>query len=103
MQIGRRFRGESGRRRRGPGNLSARCPRLRALSGHQRKGAGWLRQILGAPLAHLVRHYCETRGRDVRLEQALQVELPDKGYQGWHLFFIFPSAVRKTLYGRRID
>jgi RNA polymerase sigma-70 factor (ECF subfamily) len=37
--------------------------------------AGWLRQILGARLADVVRHYCGTQGRDVRLEQALQVEL----------------------------
>jgi RNA polymerase sigma-70 factor (ECF subfamily) len=37
--------------------------------------AGWLRKILGARLADLVRHYCGTVGRDVRLEQALQVEL----------------------------
>jgi RNA polymerase sigma-70 factor (ECF subfamily) len=37
--------------------------------------AGWLRQILAARLADLVRRYCGTRGRDVRLEQALQVEL----------------------------
>jgi RNA polymerase sigma-70 factor (ECF subfamily) len=37
--------------------------------------AGWLRQILAARLADLVRRYCGTQGRDVRLEQALQVEL----------------------------
>ena len=37
--------------------------------------AGWLRQILAARLADLVRRYCGTQCRDVRLEQALQVEL----------------------------
>ena len=40
-----------------------------------RELAGWLRQILAARLADLVRRYCGTRGRDVRLERALQVEL----------------------------
>jgi RNA polymerase sigma-70 factor (ECF subfamily) len=37
--------------------------------------AGWLRQILAARLADLFRRYCQTQRRDVRLEQALQVEL----------------------------
>jgi RNA polymerase sigma-70 factor (ECF subfamily) len=37
--------------------------------------AGWLRRILAARLANLVRRFCGTQGRDVRLEQALQVEL----------------------------
>ena len=37
--------------------------------------AAWLRQLLAARLADLVRRYCGTQGRDVRLEQALQVEL----------------------------
>jgi RNA polymerase sigma-70 factor (ECF subfamily) len=37
--------------------------------------AGWLRQILAARLADLLRRYCGTRRRDVRLERALQVEL----------------------------
>ena len=32
---------------------------------------GWLRQILASRLARLVRHYCGTRGRDVRLERDL--------------------------------
>jgi RNA polymerase sigma-70 factor (ECF subfamily) len=37
--------------------------------------AGWLRQILAARLADLVRRYCGTQGRDVHLERALQGEL----------------------------
>jgi RNA polymerase sigma-70 factor (ECF subfamily) len=41
----------------------------------ERELAGWLRQILAARLADLVRRYCGTQGRDVRLEQTLQVEL----------------------------
>jgi RNA polymerase sigma-70 factor (ECF subfamily) len=35
----------------------------------------WLRQILAMNLAHLVRRYCGTRRRDVRLERALVDEL----------------------------
>jgi RNA polymerase sigma-70 factor (ECF subfamily) len=37
--------------------------------------AGWLRKILAARLADLIRRYCGTQGRDIRLEQGLQVEL----------------------------
>ena len=37
--------------------------------------AGWLRQILAARLADLVRRFCGSQRRDVRLEQALEVEL----------------------------
>jgi RNA polymerase sigma-70 factor (ECF subfamily) len=43
--------------------------------GTVRELAGWLRQILAARLADLLRRYCATQGRDVRLEQSLQVEL----------------------------
>jgi RNA polymerase sigma-70 factor (ECF subfamily) len=35
----------------------------------------WLRKILAHNLANLVRHYCGTRGRDVRLERELEFEL----------------------------
>jgi RNA polymerase sigma-70 factor (ECF subfamily) len=37
--------------------------------------AGWLRQILASRLAKLVRHYCGTQRRDVRLERRLAAEL----------------------------
>jgi RNA polymerase sigma-70 factor (ECF subfamily) len=37
--------------------------------------AGWLRQILAARLADLLRHYCGAQSRDVQLERALAVEL----------------------------
>jgi RNA polymerase sigma-70 factor (ECF subfamily) len=36
---------------------------------------GWLRQILASRLARLIRHYCGTRGRDIRLERELAWEL----------------------------
>ena len=35
----------------------------------------WLRKILAHNLANVVRHYCGTQGRDVRLERELEVEL----------------------------
>jgi RNA polymerase sigma-70 factor (ECF subfamily) len=37
--------------------------------------ASWLRQILAGCLSHLVRRYCGTQGRDVRLERALEHEI----------------------------
>jgi RNA polymerase sigma-70 factor (ECF subfamily) len=37
----------------------------------------WLRQILAATLANLVRHYCGTKRRDVRMERDLAGELED--------------------------
>jgi RNA polymerase sigma-70 factor (ECF subfamily) len=37
----------------------------------------WLRQILATALANLVRHYCGTRRRDVRLERNLEDELDE--------------------------
>jgi RNA polymerase sigma-70 factor, ECF subfamily len=37
--------------------------------------AGWLRQILASRLAKLVRRYCDTRQRDIRLERELAGEL----------------------------
>jgi RNA polymerase sigma-70 factor (ECF subfamily) len=37
--------------------------------------AAWLRQILASCVAHLVRRYCGTQARDVRLERVLADEL----------------------------
>jgi RNA polymerase sigma-70 factor (ECF subfamily) len=36
---------------------------------------GWLRQILAGNIAHLIRRYCGTQRRDVRLERQLEEEL----------------------------
>jgi RNA polymerase sigma-70 factor (ECF subfamily) len=43
--------------------------------GSEAEFVGWLRQILAARLANLVRHYLGTKGRDVRLERELAGEL----------------------------
>jgi RNA polymerase sigma-70 factor (ECF subfamily) len=43
---------------------------------------GWLRQILALNVANLVRHYCGTQGRDVRLERELAEELERSSF-GW--------------------
>lgn len=55
---------------------------------HQFRGAteaelvAWLRQILAANVANLVRHYYGTQGRDVRLERELADEL-ERSSQAW--------------------
>jgi RNA polymerase sigma-70 factor (ECF subfamily) len=41
---------------------------------------GWLRQILAATLANLVRHYCGTQRRDVRLERDLTAALDESSH-----------------------
>jgi RNA polymerase sigma-70 factor (ECF subfamily) len=53
--------------------------------------AGWLRQVLAARLADQVRRYCGTQGRDVRLEQALQIEL-DRSSQVLDLGLVAPHS-----------
>jgi RNA polymerase sigma-70 factor (ECF subfamily) len=76
MQIGRRLQGKAD-----PADVVQETFLHAVRDAAQFRGssdkelAGWLRQILAARLADLVRRYCGTRGRDVRLEQALQVEL----------------------------
>ena len=40
----------------------------------------WLRQILAARLATLMRHYLGTKGRNVRLERALSIELEQSSH-----------------------
>jgi RNA polymerase sigma-70 factor (ECF subfamily) len=76
MQIGERLRGKVD-----PGDVVQETflhavrdfAQFRGTS--DRELAAWLRQILAARLADQVRRYCGTQGRDVRLEQALEVEL----------------------------
>ena len=48
-------------------------PQFRGTS--EAEWVSWLRQILAGNLAHLVRRYCGTQARDVRLERALLDEL----------------------------
>lgn len=48
-------------------------PQFRGTS--EAEWVSWLRQILAGNLAHLVRRYCGTQARDVRLERALEGEL----------------------------
>ncbi len=43
--------------------------------------ASWLRQILAAKVANLVRHYFGTQGRDARLEEELAVELDPSSHK----------------------
>jgi RNA polymerase sigma-70 factor (ECF subfamily) len=75
-QIGRRLQGKAD-----PGDVVQETFLHAVRDAAQFRGssdqelAAWLRQILAARLADLVRRYCGTQGRDVRLEQALQVEL----------------------------
>src|SRR5471032_115629 len=46
--------------------------------------AYWLRQILAAKVANLVRHYFGTQGRDVRLEQELAADLENSSRMMGH-------------------
>jgi RNA polymerase sigma-70 factor (ECF subfamily) len=76
MQIGRRLQGKAD-----PADLVQETF-LEAHRSFQRfRGAseaelsGWLRQILGGKLAHLVRRYLGTKRRDVRLERELVGDL----------------------------
>ena len=61
------------------------------------RGAGeaeliaWLRQILAWTLSNLVRHYCGTKGRDLRLERALVAEL-DQSSQALDRGLIAPQS-----------
>lgn len=53
--------------------------------------AGWLRQILAMNLAQLVRHYCGTQRRNVRLERQLAVEL-DQSSQALDRGLVAPQS-----------
>jgi RNA polymerase sigma-70 factor (ECF subfamily) len=59
--------------------------------------AAWLRQLLAARLADLVRRYCGTQGRDVRLERALQVELDQSSQARWLMVPWFHRPLTRCL------
>jgi RNA polymerase sigma-70 factor (ECF subfamily) len=46
----------------------------------ERQFLAWVRQILAGRVAHLVRHYVGTQGRDVRLEQDLAAQLDQSSH-----------------------
>lgn len=46
----------------------------------ERQLVSWLRQILAAKVANLVRHYFGTQGRDIRLEQELAQSLDNSSH-----------------------
>jgi RNA polymerase sigma-70 factor (ECF subfamily) len=76
LQIGRRLQGKAD-----PADLvqetyleaARHFPRFRGET--EPELAAWLRQVLGCCVAHLLRRYCATQARDVRLERALAAEL----------------------------
>lgn len=45
--------------------------------GSERELVAWLRSIFSARLSNLVRHYLKVQGRDVRREQALEINLQE--------------------------
>jgi RNA polymerase sigma-70 factor (ECF subfamily) len=60
----------------------------------------WLRQILALNVANLVRHYCGTRGRDVRLERELADELT-RSSQQWGLGLVAEQSSPSQKAARR--
>jgi RNA polymerase sigma-70 factor (ECF subfamily) len=76
LQIGRRLQGKVD-----PADLvqetflRAHRDFARFRGATEEEWAGWLRQILAARLGDLVRRYCGTRRRDIRLERQLEDEL----------------------------
>jgi RNA polymerase sigma-70 factor (ECF subfamily) len=59
--------------------------------GSERELVAWLRQILALTAANLVRHYCGTQGRDVRLERALADDL-ERSSRVWDLGLVAPQS-----------
>ena len=51
----------------------------------ERQFVTWLRRILAGKIANLIRHYCGTRQRDVRLEREIEVALEDSAHTGGEL------------------
>ena len=78
LQIGRRLQGKVG-----PADLvqeaflSAHRDFARFRGTTEPEWAAWLRQILAARLGDLMRRYCGTQRRDVRLERELKGELDE--------------------------
>jgi RNA polymerase sigma-70 factor (ECF subfamily) len=76
LQIGRRLQGKVD-----PADvvqetfLRAHRDFARFRGSTEEEWTGWLRQILAARLGDVVRHFCGTRRRDVRLERELEGEL----------------------------
>ncbi len=76
LQIGRRLQGKAD-----PADLvqetflEAHCHFARFRGTTEKELLCWLRQILATNLAHLVRRYCGTQRRDVRMELDLEEEL----------------------------
>jgi RNA polymerase sigma-70 factor (ECF subfamily) len=68
--------------------------------GSEAELAGWLRQILAANVANLVRHYFGTQGRDVRLECELADEL-NRSSQAWNLGLVAPQSSPSQRAARR--
>jgi RNA polymerase sigma-70 factor (ECF subfamily) len=60
----------------------------------------WLRQILASSTANLVRHYCGTQGRNVRLECELAEEL-DRSSQAFNLALVSPQSSPSQAAARR--
>jgi RNA polymerase sigma-70 factor, ECF subfamily len=81
LQIGRRLQGKVD---------AADLAQETFLQGHEhfaqfqgtseRELVGWLRQILASRMEKLIRHYCGTQRRDVRLERQLAVELDQSSH-----------------------
>src|SRR5262245_50306282 len=78
LQVGRRLQGklESGDLVQET-FLAAHCNFAQFRGNHEGEFVSWLRQILASRLAKLIRHYCGTQRRNIRLERQLGVDLEE--------------------------